>query len=281
MRSTGALQSIGITVDNGRPHITISTWNGNIQYYYRIDDDSEIYISGRLLEFQGGFGHCDTIRDLYDILKRNDVYKDLVFEVGWDKLEGSSSTTGISRCYNYCKKCQFAISDELLGDYFVKIPYDRVIIARKLWINSSPYNRYDYPAMKHYLKSLHRRVCGYLDTDIIEMAREQWSIENPVQTAYVFGPNYPAINKVIFNPPATIVMWSDGDKTIVKCQEGDEFDPEKGLAMACMKKLLGTNKTGSNYLEVVKGYISEFEAKEKEMARKEAQKSKNPQKKKE
>ena len=43
--------------------------------------------------------------------------------------------------------------------------------------------------------------------------------------------------KVIFNDPATIVMWDDGTKTVVKC-EGEKFDPEKGLAMAITKKAL-------------------------------------------
>lgn len=45
------------------------------------------------------------------------------------------------------------------------------------------------------------------------------------------------ITKVIFNEPATIVFWSDGTKTVVKCCEDDTFDKEKGLAMAILKKL--------------------------------------------
>lgn len=44
------------------------------------------------------------------------------------------------------------------------------------------------------------------------------------------------IKKVIFNNPATIILWSDGTKTVVKCQEGDEFDKELGMAMAISKK---------------------------------------------
>lgn len=51
------------------------------------------------------------------------------------------------------------------------------------------------------------------------------------------------IKNVIFNDPATIVFWEDGTKTVVKCQDGDEFDPEKGLAMAIAKKAYG-NKGG-------------------------------------
>lgn len=58
----------------------------------------------------------------------------------------------------------------------------------------------------------------------------------------------PGIKKVIFNDPATIVLWNDNTKTIVKCQKGDKFDPEKGLAMAVSKKALGRN-TGKYYEE--------------------------------
>ena len=63
-----------------------------------------------------------------------------------------------------------------------------------------------------------------------------------------------AIKNVIFNEPATIVFWADGTKTVVKCQEGDVFDPEKGLAMAFMKKVLG-NK--GNYFNEIKKWVPE------------------------
>ena len=48
-----------------------------------------------------------------------------------------------------------------------------------------------------------------------------------------------AIDNVIFNPPATIVFWKDGSKTVVKCKEDETFDYEKGLSMAICKKLYG------------------------------------------
>lgn len=46
---------------------------------------------------------------------------------------------------------------------------------------------------------------------------------------------------VIFNPPATIVFWSDNTKTVVKA-DNEPYDPEKGIAMAISKKLMGDNK---------------------------------------
>ena len=46
--------------------------------------------------------------------------------------------------------------------------------------------------------------------------------------------------KVIFNKPATIVYWTDGTKTVVKCKKGDRFDKWTGFAMAYLKKVYGT-----------------------------------------
>lgn len=57
------------------------------------------------------------------------------------------------------------------------------------------------------------------------------------------------IKNVIFNDPATIVFWDDGTKTVVKCQDGDEFDPEKGLAMAITKKAYGNKGSYCNQLK--------------------------------
>ena len=62
-----------------------------------------------------------------------------------------------------------------------------------------------------------------------------------------------SIANVIFNNPATIVFWSDGTKTVVKCDERDEFDPEKGLAMAICKKYFG----GGFYNNIFKKWIPE------------------------
>lgn len=62
----------------------------------------------------------------------------------------------------------------------------------------------------------------------------------------------PKIKKVIFNEPATIVIWSDNTKTVVKCQKDDTYSKEVGLALCIAKKYLG-NK--SNFNNVFKKWI--------------------------
>lgn len=65
----------------------------------------------------------------------------------------------------------------------------------------------------------------------------------------------PYITNVKFNPPATIVFWSDKTKTVVKAQDDEPFDPEKGLAMAMVKKYLG-NK--GSYFNVISKWTKEY-----------------------
>lgn len=62
------------------------------------------------------------------------------------------------------------------------------------------------------------------------------------------------IKDVIFNDPATIVLWKDGTKTVVKCQPGDIYDKEMGLALCITKKALGNQ---SNFNNVFKKWIPE------------------------
>ena len=64
------------------------------------------------------------------------------------------------------------------------------------------------------------------------------------------------IKNVVFNDPATIVLWEDGTKTVVKCGEDEEFDWEKGLAMAIAKKAFGNQ---GNYFNQIKKWKPETE----------------------
>jgi len=77
----------------------------------------------------------------------------------------------------------------------------------------------------------------------------------------IFNPKYyldAIIKKVIFNPPATIVLWADGfPKTVVKCQPGDTYDREKGLAMCIAKRMTGNR---SSYCDVFKKWCGDNES---------------------
>jgi hypothetical protein len=60
------------------------------------------------------------------------------------------------------------------------------------------------------------------------------------------------IKNVIFSDPATIIFWEDGTKTVVKTQDGEKYDKEKGFAMAVCKKVFGNER---DYYHVFKRWM--------------------------
>lgn len=54
--------------------------------------------------------------------------------------------------------------------------------------------------------------------------------------------------KVIIHNPATIIYWTDGSKTVVRCHKDDSFDAEKGIVMATLKKISGNDGAFNNYI---------------------------------
>lgn len=73
-----------------------------------------------------------------------------------------------------------------------------------------------------------------------------------------FGVAALVYKKIIFNGPCTIILWADGTKTIAKLYEDiDKFDPEKGVAICFMKKMLGHTETNKILRKATKQYLEE------------------------
>ena len=105
---------------------------------------------------------------------------------------------------------------------------------------SLPYSR--YVSRPQEMISNKTNYTKYSDKTVLEIMKNTMRV--------------PDIKDVIFNPPATIVLWADGTKTVVKCQEDEgEYSKEVGLAMCICKKVYG-NK--GNYNNVFKKFIKEY-----------------------
>ena len=50
------------------------------------------------------------------------------------------------------------------------------------------------------------------------------------------------IKKIMYKPPATIVFWNDGTKTVAVCEKGDTYNRELGFALCVLKKKYGNKK---------------------------------------
>ena len=81
-----------------------------------------------------------------------------------------------------------------------------------------------------------------------------------------------APKKVIFSGPATTILWKDGTKTTVKCQDEDVWDDDVGIAMCYLKKMLGNKGNYNNiFREAMKVAVVQTK-KEELMINKEAKK---------
>lgn len=65
---------------------------------------------------------------------------------------------------------------------------------------------------------------------------------------YVVTPR-PEIQNVIFNGDATIVIWNDGVKTVVHCQDDDIWNDEMGVLECIAKRFYGN---GSAFNDKIK-----------------------------
>lgn len=61
--------------------------------------------------------------------------------------------------------------------------------------------------------------------------------------------------KIIHNGPETIVFWTDGTKTVVKCAAGTDPDLYNAFCAAFAKKIFGSNSHLKKVIE--KAYVKE------------------------
>lgn len=74
----------------------------------------------------------------------------------------------------------------------------------------------------------------------------------------------PVPKKVIFNGPATVVLWTDNTKTVVKRSEGEPDDREKALMYCVFKKFLDDKKRDMDkYLKLFYKVLEEDKSNEK------------------
>jgi hypothetical protein len=140
-------------------------------------------------------------------LKKNRVS----YEMYWDRSHSSTTIYYPNfRDYVYTVRCEYGQKS------FDVIRYLTTANKRKLLYSVS---RYTSP----------EKVLNILKEDYQNKFKRQRDIIPQYEVERT-------IQNVIFNPPATIVFWQDGTKTVVKCCPDDTFDKEKGLAMAICKK---------------------------------------------
>ena len=93
---------------------------------------------------------------------------------------------------------------------------------------------------------------------ISEKAPKNYNYAYPMReitnAVLIQAPRRPTANvKIIINEKkkTTVAIWGDGSKTVVKCQPGDEFDAEKGIAMCFVKRSFNNRGCYNDWIKKV------------------------------
>lgn len=149
---------------------------------------------------------------------------------------------------SYCEKCKYngqpVFSEPCraccFGSNFVSVDSPDKPEPKQIYISTARSN-----GKSALIDMITKDVLSYCSRDVI-------ATQNMYSKFRYERPPLCKPKKVIFNDPCTIVIWPNNTKTIVKAQNGDTFDPEKGLAMAIAKKAYGDN---GKYYDIFKKWI--------------------------
>ncbi len=118
-------------------------------------------------------------------------------------------------------------------DDIVTVPYDR---GKKYWtVTTVRINRIDMRAIyKLVSEKTHETLDDVPEGNMTLVKHPGQKKEKPTMDSRY------KVKKILYNGPATIVYWADGEKTVVKCMDADTFDPMAGFCAALAKRVYGS-----------------------------------------
>lgn len=203
---------------------------------------------------------------------RNEVtkyMKKLATETDTELMWGRRNTTDLYYKFvfgdrtTHEKIAVFIIDYNLMEDIFECMSAIKEQLYNKVSTHNACFGGYTYTTKTKTLNERTKEFLEYCKNDVnntLDISqlypRTMFAGYGRMTRTYASGQTIPEIEDVIFNEPATIVFWNDGTKTVVKAQDDDVFDPEKGLAMAIAKKAFGNE---GNYCNKLKTWLDIYE----------------------
>ena len=96
--------------------------------------------------------------------------------------------------------------------------------------------------IRHSSGDIGFEIEGYFNPDQYKIHRAKGMCSVPISL------KTPIPKKVKFSGPATIILWEDGTKTVVKCQEDDVFNEYTGVLTCFAKKMFGNKANFNNII---------------------------------
>ena len=188
---------------------------------------------------------------------------------GKSLLTEAMTRLDLSKSSNTAIQALHEVAETARNSSKYKIELDTDVLRNLTWFE----DLFKKEIEKMFIKNCYAVINGkkYYPTNVRTYPRlrdgGEYMVDMTIDTGKNFAPDgapfdYIGIKNVIFNNPCTIILWNDGTKTIVRC-EGEEFDAEKAIAMAFMKRAMGNKGSYYNTIRkwLEKGKYCGFEKK--------------------
>lgn len=103
-----------------------------------------------------------------------------------------------------------------------------------------------FDEIDEFMQTIYKELEQEINNSFLENELDEDEIDNDLNLIRMIEEleeeeqyNYLAFEKIIFNDPATIVIWADGTRTVVKACKEDKFDKGVGLKTALLQRVFG------------------------------------------
>lgn len=97
-----------------------------------------------------------------------------------------------------------------------------------------------------FMQTVFENIVNEINNSFLENELDEDEIDNDLNLIRMIEEleaeeqcDYLAYERIIFNDPATIVLWADGTRTVVKACKEDKFDKGVGLKTALLQRVFG------------------------------------------
>lgn len=103
-----------------------------------------------------------------------------------------------------------------------------------------------FDEIDEFMQTIYKELEQEINNSFLENELDEDEIDNDLNLIRMIEEleeeeqyDYLAFERIIFNDPATIVIWADGTRTVVKACKEDKFDKGVGLKTALLQRVFG------------------------------------------
>lgn len=103
-----------------------------------------------------------------------------------------------------------------------------------------------FDEIDEFMQTIYKELEQEINNSFLENELDEDEIDNDLNLIRMIEEleeeeqyDYLAYERIIFNDPATIVIWADGTRTVVKACKEDKFDKGVGLKTALLQRVFG------------------------------------------